>query len=98
MNYLSTLFGDPISYKYDGSHLGGDGYYIEYSIVFSNGEKLQSSFEFTIEQDEQVFTVDDIERFSISADLGMKQFHLNLRTGQISGNSPSTGSFAVGHD
>ena len=97
MNFISTLFGDPISYKYLNSHVGGVGYFLNYSIEFSNGKKHQCSFQFSIEEKRQVFTVKDIENFSISADFGEKAFNLNLRSGQISGGSSSTGSFSVGY-
>jgi hypothetical protein len=83
MNYLKLLYGTPISYFYLKSHIGGAGYFIQYSITFEKGETRSCTFSFPIKEKRQIITKKDLDRLSISGDFGKKQFTLFFRTGKI---------------
>ncbi len=96
IDYFLKFFGKLISYNYKGSHIGGIGYFLNYSIKFSDGNKHNCSFSFTIDSKNQTFTIKDLERLSISANYGEKGFELLFPTGQILGGSKQTGGFTLG--
>ena len=83
MNYLSSIFGDPVSFFYLKSYIGGAGYFVQYNMTFENGEIHSCTFEFPITGKKQVIAKACLERFSISADFGKKQFTLFFKTGRI---------------
>lgn len=93
IDYFLKIFGKPISYKYKGDHTGGVGYYLNYSITFSNGKYHNCSFSFSIKSKHQTLTKDDLENLSMSADYGERQFNLSFKKGRIIGGSKQTGGF-----
>ena len=84
MNYLCLLFSDPVSCEYFRSYIGGDGYFIQYYINFSNGEKHVCSFDFLITRDNQTFTKNDLRSFTVSGDSPHRIFAFYFKGGVIS--------------
>ena len=83
MNYLFLLLGDPVSYDYFRSYIGGVGYFIQYHMIFSNGEKHICSFDFLITKEKQTFTTRDLRSFTVKGDQPLRIFSFNFYDGVI---------------
>ncbi len=83
MNYFVNIFGaEPESYSFLRSYVGGVGYFIQYNLVLSNGQTHSCTFSFPA-KDGNVIGVEDLQRMSVSADFGEKEFSVDFGLGKI---------------
>jgi len=97
MKYLSKIFGgEPISYEYDRSYIGGIGYFIEYNIQFSNNKSYSGTFEFSIKESKKTIEKQELQALSISGDFGERNFYFFFNNGRVMGHK--TPNISFGYD
>jgi hypothetical protein len=83
MNYFSEIFGaEPESFSYLRSYIGGEGYFIQYSLVLSDGKARSCTFGFPAKGEAGV-RMQDLQRMSVSADRGEKSFEVDFTSGSV---------------
>lgn len=83
MDYFSKVFdAEPESFSYLRSYVGGAGYFIQYSLVLSDGKARSCTFGFPAKREGGV-GVQDLERMSVSADRGERSFELDFTSGNV---------------
>lgn len=86
MKYLSVIFGEPTSYEYFRSYIGGVSYFIQYHMIFSNNKKYTCSFGFPITEGKEIIEKEDLQRLSISGDFGEREFEIQFDNGRVLGH------------
>jgi hypothetical protein len=83
MDYFSEVFdAEPESFSYLRSYVGGEGYFIQYSLVLSDGRAHSCTFGFPA-KGEAGIRVQDLESMSVSADEGEKSFEVDFTSGNV---------------